>query len=190
MAATTRRSNPLMMMPMIAGARIPLVPCLELRSKATAPNPKPRGIRQSAPDAMIAMDRRGTIPPLKIKRTSVRLVTTGQIQLRVAAWRANEVCRGSSILVWSNEKAGDGSRQSRTLALKPRGERGVHRIRCMASSSRLFIRHRLTAASVRTPPTPGIRACKRHSARVPRSGWPGLLSRARPRDWRPASGAW
>lgn len=100
-----------MMMPMIAGARIPLGPCLELRSKATAPNPKPRGIRQSAPEAMIAINLRGTIPPLKIRRTSVRLVTTGQIQLRAAAWRANDVCRRSSVLMWFDEKAGDGSRQ-------------------------------------------------------------------------------
>lgn len=100
-----------MMMPMIAGARIPLVPCLELRSKATAPNPKPRGIRQSAPEAMIAINLRDTIPPLKIKRASVMLVTTGQNQLRVAAWRANDGCLGSSILMWLDGKAGDGSRQ-------------------------------------------------------------------------------
>lgn len=47
-----------------------------------------------------------------------------------------------------------------------------------------------TAASARTLPTPGIRACTQRSARVPRSVGIGPLAPTRRRDWRRAIGAW
>jgi|GEM_PF-5164461 len=52
------------------------------------------------------------------------------------------------------------------------------------------MRQRITAASARTHPNPGIHACKWRSARVPRSVWPEHLSRTRRRDWLQAIGAW
>jgi len=52
------------------------------------------------------------------------------------------------------------------------------------------MRQRITAASARTHPSPGIHACKRRSARVPRSVGLEHLSRTRRRDWRQAIGAW
>ncbi len=52
------------------------------------------------------------------------------------------------------------------------------------------MRQRITAASARTHPSPGIHACRRRSARVPRSVWLEHLSRARRRDWLQAIGAW
>ena len=47
-----------------------------------------------------------------------------------------------------------------------------------------------TAASARTHPSPGIHACRRRSARVPRSVWREHLPRTRRRDWLQAIGAW
>jgi len=48
----------------------------------------------------------------------------------------------------------------------------------------------ITASSARTHPSLGIHACKRRSARVPRSVWFEHLSRTRRRDWLQAIGAW
>jgi len=48
----------------------------------------------------------------------------------------------------------------------------------------------ITASSARTRPSPGIHACKRRSARVPRLVWLEHLSRTRRRDWLQAIGAW
>lgn len=48
----------------------------------------------------------------------------------------------------------------------------------------------VTASSARTRPNPGIRACKRRSARVPRSAWTEPPWRARHWDWLQAIGAW
>ena len=48
----------------------------------------------------------------------------------------------------------------------------------------------ITAASARTRPSPGIQACKRRGARVPRLVWLEPLSRTRRRDWPQAIGAW
>jgi hypothetical protein len=52
------------------------------------------------------------------------------------------------------------------------------------------MRRRITAASARTRPSQGIHACKRRSARVPRSVWLEHPSRARRRDWLQAIDAW
>ena len=52
------------------------------------------------------------------------------------------------------------------------------------------MRQRITAASARTHPSPGIHACRRRSARVPRSVWLEHLSRTRRLDWLQAIGAW
>jgi hypothetical protein len=48
----------------------------------------------------------------------------------------------------------------------------------------------ITASSARTRPSPGIHACKRRSARVPKLTWLELRSPTRQRDWRQAIGAW
>ncbi|MBX3342641.1 MAG: hypothetical protein KF711_13700, partial [Nitrospira sp.] len=91
MATTKERSNPLMIVPTPADTRTPLVLCLEEANKATMPRNNPMNGRQRAADAINAIIRRGMICPPTIKREQVMMVTTGQIQLTLAACFENEV---------------------------------------------------------------------------------------------------
>jgi hypothetical protein len=100
---TTKDSNnPLIVMPTIAGARMPFGPCLEMPNKATIPRIKPMTTSQSAADATSAIIFRAIICLPNIKSTKIMMVMMGQTQLSLAAWCENDVVFGGvavSILV-------------------------------------------------------------------------------------------
>ena len=72
-------NKPLMMIPTMAGARIPFVPCLEMPNKAMTPKIKPTTISKRAISSIIT--RAPTCPP-KATRTHT---TIGHAQLNLAA---------------------------------------------------------------------------------------------------------
>jgi hypothetical protein len=92
---TTKESNnPLIMMPTIAGARMPFVPCLEIPNRATIPKIKPMTTSQSATAATSAIVFRATTCLSNIKSAKIMMVMMGQTQLSLAAWCENDVVLG------------------------------------------------------------------------------------------------
>ena len=83
-----------MMMPMIAGTRIPFDPCLETPNKATTLKTNPRTMSKSATCTMIGIIFRATICLSNIKSAKTMRLMTGQTQPSFAARCENDVVFG------------------------------------------------------------------------------------------------
>ena len=83
-----------MMMPTIAGTRIPFLPCLETPNKATMPETKPTAMSKSATSTIIGIIFRATICLSNIKSAKTMRLMTGQTQPSLAARCENDVVFG------------------------------------------------------------------------------------------------
>jgi hypothetical protein len=139
---------------------------------------------------------------VKNANTMAVLMTTAQSRMGLNSRSSCLTCSSFTNRIGWSDVSVNGSRHSMPPELTDAGgqwrpnwklkwsARGRSSDLVCASSFCLFICQRITAASARTHPSPGIHACKRRSARVPRSVWREHLSPTRRRDWLRAIGAW